>query len=197
MTFRPNHRAVITAATAFILTALAPLAALAQTTPAALVEMINKGEAFAIMRHAIAPGTGDPSNFDVTDCATQRNLDETGRKQARTIGERLKALGLKKAAVFSSAWCRCKETARLLDLGEVKVLPALNSFFGNYQRRAPQTKALRAWLTTERPASPLMLVTHQVNINALTGRYTSSGEIIVARVESDGAVKAIGAIAPR
>jgi hypothetical protein len=82
------------------------------------------------LRHALAPGTGDPPGFVLDDCSTQRNLDGRGRDQARAMGERLREAGLGDAAVFSSRWCRCLETARLLALGPVTPLPALDSFFG-------------------------------------------------------------------
>ncbi|HEY7803460.1 MAG TPA: histidine phosphatase family protein, partial [Orrella sp.] len=80
-----------------------------------------------LLRHALAPGGGDPANFDVNDCATQRNLNDVGREQARDIGRQLKALGLSPTNVWSSQWCRSFETAELMDVGEVKPLPALNS----------------------------------------------------------------------
>ncbi len=71
----------------------------------------------AIMRHAIAPGTGDPSGFDIGDCSTQRNLDDRGRKQARKVGQAFRAAGIAVDRVLTSQWCRCRETARLLELG--------------------------------------------------------------------------------
>lgn len=82
-----------------------------------------------IVRHAIAPGTGDPSNFEVDDCSTQRNLDTSGRNQALAMGDWLRSQGVDSARVYSSQWCRCKDTAELLKLGPVKELPALNSFY--------------------------------------------------------------------
>lgn len=163
-------------------------------TPESLVAAVVEGSAFAIMRHALAPGTGDPVNFDVNDCSTQRNLSESGRQQAIRTGERLRSLGLNTASVFSSAWCRCKETAELLNLGPVTVLPALNSFFEDRAKGPAQTQSLKNWLETERPDGPLLMVTHQVNISGLTGEFTTSGEIIVARLENDGSVTTLGSI---
>lgn len=160
---------------------------------AALWQAVRDGEAFAIMRHALAPGTGDPANFDVEDCATQRNLDAEGREQARAIGQRFRANGIDSAAVYSSAWCRCQDTAELLGLGEVTLLASLNSF---YQRsgRAEQTQASREWLRDYDGARPLVLVTHQVNISALMGDYTRSGETLVGRIGDDGAVELLGSL---
>lgn len=161
---------------------------------AKLWDALRQGTAFAIMRHALAPGTGDPDNFKVGDCSTQRNLSDTGRKRAREIGARFRSNGITKANVLSSQWCRCRETAELLALGQVKELPSLNSFFQKFEQRETQTKALRKWLMTSRPKGPLVLSTHQVNISALTGSYTSSGEIVVAQIDADGKVKVLGSI---
>ena len=161
---------------------------------AKLWDALRQGTVFAIMRHALAPGTGDPDNFKVGDCSTQRNLSDTGRKQAREIGARFRSNGITKANVLTSQWCRCRETAELLALGQVKELPSLNSFFQKFEQRETQTKALRKWLMTSRPKGPLVLSTHQVNISALTGSYTSSGEIVVAQIDADGKVKVLGSI---
>ena len=169
----------------------------AETSNQRLVDAVLSGTAFAIMRHALAPGTGDPSNFDVNDCTTQRNLSDRGRDQSRRIGARLKSLGLDTAAVFTSQWCRCRETAELLGLGDVTELPALNSFFQSMDQRTPQTNELKRWLSERGNAGPLMLVTHQVNISALTGSFTSSGEIVVARLQDDGTVEVLGSIETR
>ena len=100
----------------------------------------------ALLRHALAPGTGDPADFELQDCGTQRNLSVQGRDQAGRIGDRFRASGVAAANVFSSQWCRCLETANLLGLGPVKPLPALNSFFERPQDRDEQTRALADWL---------------------------------------------------
>jgi len=161
---------------------------------AALWQAASDGEAIVIMRHALAPGVGDPANFDVTDCTTQRNLDVAGRAQSREIGERFRVAGIASAAVYSSAWCRCRETAQLLGLGDVTTLPALNSFFRAWERQEAQTNDLRAWLTQWGGDGPLVLVSHQVNIRALTGLSTRSGEMLFMRIAKDGAVEVLGAI---
>ena len=155
---------------------------------------IKNGEAFAIMRHALAPGTGDPENFSVTDCATQRNLSKEGRDQARMIGHRFRAQGITAAELFSSEWCRCRETAKLLDLGEVRTLPSLNSFYESIGRREDQTSALKKWLIDQKGTKPLILVSHQVNITALTGAPTSSGEAVVAQIDKSGRVVVLGTL---
>jgi len=161
---------------------------------ARLLDAVRTGNAFAIMRHALAPGFSDPANFDVDDCSTQRNLSDEGRAQARAIGETFRKGGISEANVFSSAWCRCLETARLLGLGPVAKLAPLNSFFEARERRDAQTAALRDWLIDYKQEKPLVLVTHQVNINALTGSYTSSGETVIARIDENGRVAVLGSI---
>lgn len=147
--------------------------------------------AIAMMRHALAPGTGDPASFRLDDCATQRNLDARGRAQARAIGAALRERGIAFETVLSSQWCRCRETAELLGLGNVAEAPELNSFFGNFERRDRQTRATLNLLS--KIDGRAMLVSHQVNISALTGRGTRSGEILVIRMV-DGAVEVLGSI---
>lgn len=161
-------------------------AACAETGEAALWAALRDGGHVALMRHAIAPGVGDPAGFRLDDCTTQRKLSAQGRAQARAIGERFRANGIATAAVFSSQWCRCLDTARELALGEVVAFPGLNSFFADRGEEARHTAAVRA-LIGERARSPLplVLVTHQVNITALTGVFPASGEIIVLRVDGD------------
>lgn len=161
-------------------------AACAETDEAALWAALRDGGHVALMRHAIAPGVGDPAGFRLDDCTTQRKLSARGRAQARAIGERFRANGIATAAVFSSQWCRCLDTARGLALGEVVAFPGLNSFFADRGEEARHTAAVRA-LIGERARSPLplVLVTHQVNITALTGVFPASGEIIVLRVDGD------------
>ena len=155
---------------------------------------LRNGSAFAIMRHAIAPGVGDSANFDVNDCATQRNLSDEGRKQASKIGDRIRRHGINNAAVFSSAWCRCRETAELLKIGDAFTLISLNSFYRNSSQRGPQTKALRVWLEKYEIRSPLFLVTHNVNIRALTGVFTSQGEIVVVKRNKQGELDILGTL---
>lgn len=161
-------------------------AARAETGEAALWAALRDGGHVALIRHALAPGTGDPPGFRVDDCTTQRNLSAAGRAQARAIGERFRANGIATAAIFSSQWCRCLETAREMGLGEAVAFPGLNSFFADRGEEAWHTAAARA-LIAERAHGPLplVLVTHQVNITALSGIFPASGEIIVMRLDGD------------
>ena len=165
-------------------------------TASELVNLLNEGGHIALMRHALAPGTGDPTDVVIGDCSTQRNLSDTGRRQAKAAGEYLKSLGLDDAVVYTSQWCRCRETAALLGFGVPIDFSALNSFFELRQNEAPQMRELRRWLRSETLERPVILVTHQVVITALTGAFTSSGEIVVVRKSENGSVELVGAIPP-
>jgi phosphohistidine phosphatase SixA len=155
--------------------------------------LASKGHV-ALLRHAIAPGTGDPPHFAVGDCSTQRNLSQEGRAQAERIGARFRDNGIETARVVSSQWCRCLDTAELIGLGAVEELPLLNSFFQRTERRKPQTEALNAWLAGQELLGPLVLVTHQVNISALTGVYVASGELVVIRLSENRKIEVLGSI---
>ena len=159
-----------------------------------LINMARDEGVVFLMRHALAPGMGDPQNFDVNDCKTQRRLSEEGRIQARVVGEKFRRSGLKSARVKSSQWCRCKETAKLLKLGVVEEIQFLNSFFDTPERERSQTTALRKWLFEQASLSGLILVTHQVNITALTGVVPSSGELVVIRLKKPFAIEVLGTI---
>ena len=159
-----------------------------------LWDSLRSGESIALMRHTIAPGTGDPPEFMLGDCNTQRNLSSEGRDQAMRIGARLRENGIHTARVFSSQWCRCLDTARLLELDAVAELTIINSFFQQYENREPQTQALREWITAQNPDDPLILVTHQVNITALTGIYPSSGEMVIIRRAGGVELEVVGTI---
>lgn len=150
----------------------------------------------ALLRHASAPGTGDPPGFRLEDCATQRNLSPEGRSEAEEIGGGFRSYGVRVDVVYSSEWCRCLETAQLLDLGDVVPLPPLNSFLGQPEQEGPQMAALRAWIAEHSPRGAVVLVTHQVVVTSLTGIVPASGEIVVARPRADGRLDVIGRIPP-
>jgi phosphohistidine phosphatase SixA len=143
-----------------------------------------------LLRHATAPGTGDPPGFKLGDCSTQRNLDASGRLQAQRIGQALRAqlaqAGNLVQAVWTSQWCRTQDTAALA-FPEIKATPVLafNSFFEDNSRAAPQTQAAKQLLAGWRGPGVLVVVTHQVNITALTGVVPASGAGVVLRFEGD------------
>ncbi len=161
----------------------------------ALWQSLRSGGTVVLLRHALAPGTGDPADFVLGNCSTQRNLSDEGRAQAKRIGALLKANGVDRALVHSSQWCRCLETAALLGLGRVEELPALNSFFGRYEHEKAQIRAMRTWIARQTLDAPVVLVTHQVNITGLTGIYPASGEMVVVRPDRDGSLTTLGTIA--
>ena len=188
-------------ATRCALFAVLVLAAVGMVAPAALHaderalwRALQSGNHVAVIRHALAPGFGDPPDFEIGKCATQRNLSDQGRQQAAAIGDRFRAHGIAAARVYSSQWCRCLETAEQLALGPVEALPALNSFFQNVARKEPQMRQLRAWLAQQDLTRPLVLVTHQVNITALTGVYPASGEMVVIRPAASGQWQVVGRV---
>jgi phosphohistidine phosphatase SixA len=147
-----------------------------------------------IMRHADAPGTGDPAGFRIGDCATQRNLGEAGRAQARRWGERFRQKGIAVSLVLTSQWCRARETAELMAVGPIEEAPAaLNSFFGRPGEREAATEALKSRLAAlPVGAATVVLVTHQVNITALTGVFPQSGEAVVLRRGEGGSFQPLG-----
>jgi phosphohistidine phosphatase SixA len=182
-----------------LLLRLAPLLAAGAAAGAARADepawrALAAGGCALLMRHAgTVPGIGDPPGFRLDDCATQRNLSEAGRDQARAFGAELARRGVAFDAVLSSRWCRCLETARLaFPRHEVEVLEALNSFFADGGTRAAQTAALRAWLSRQGPRRRVALVTHMVNIAALTGEPAAMGEAVIVRLGPDGAGAVLG-----
>ena len=142
-------------------------------------EIIKNIDANVIfMRHALAPGIGDPTNFKIGDCSTQRNLNQVGITQAVLIGKQLKENSIQFDKVYSSYWCRCYQTASLLDIGLVHKFSGLNSIFQNFVPRNETLKKLEQKLF-ELPSSSLVIfVTHQVNIQAITKKNVISGGMV-------------------
>ncbi|MBD2151232.1 histidine phosphatase family protein [Pseudanabaena sp. FACHB-1277] len=150
-----------------------------------------------LMRHAIAPGTGDPEQFKIDDCSTQRNLSEEGRAQARQAGAEFRKRRIPIQQVLSSQWCRCLETAKLLNLGEVKPEPALNSFFRDRSTEDAQTIQTRRLIVEhQQQDGVVVMVTHQVNITALTGIVPRSGAAVVVQANTAGDVTVIAELDP-
>ncbi|WP_439598644.1 histidine phosphatase family protein [Falsiroseomonas sp.] len=143
-------------------------------------EVLRQG-GIALFRHAQAPGGGDPPGMRLGACETQRNLDETGRDQARRIGAAFRSRGIAVGAVLASAWCRTRETAELAFPGAVRLEPAFDSFFGNRAAEPERTAAARRILLGWEGPGALVAVTHQVNITALTGLFPASGEAMLLR----------------
>lgn len=161
-----------------------------------LAELPRPGR-LLLLRHANAPGIGDPAGFTLSDWRSQRNLDAAGRAQAARLGARLRSAGAARAMVYSSQWHRCLETARLLGLGEVTELPAINSFLGQPHERGRRVAMLRGFLAAlPSDGPPVVLVTHRVVITALTGGYAAAGGGMLPRLNSSSAPRVLGEIGP-
>jgi phosphohistidine phosphatase SixA len=148
---------------------------------------------YVLMRHAIAPGTGDPANFQLGDCSTQRNLSEEGRAQARRVGETFRQQNVAVQQVLSSEWCRCLDTAELMALGPVERFPVLNSFFADRTQGPERTEQLRAFMVNHRDEPGVtVLVTHFVNIAAMAGSNVSSGAMVVMQINDQNEPEVLG-----
>lgn len=157
-----------------------------------LVQAIRTPGAVVMIRHAqTEPGIGDPENFRLADCATQRNLSAEGRRQSVRLGQWFQAQGLRPQQVLSSQWCRCLDTARLAFANQAPVQPfaALNSFFQGHGDRQAQLRQARDRAKVFRDRSEKgfeVWVTHQVTISALTDVYLDMGELVVALPDQTG-----------
>ena len=154
----------------------APVAAAddSQEAWAALVS----GSHIALIRHGNAPpGYGDPPGFKIDDCATQRNLDEKGRAQARALGEAFRQHGVRADKILSSPWCRCLETARLMGLGPVDGTWAVAASDRSPERLAAMRQILANW----RGPGTLVVVTHALTVQALVGIMPGQAETVVIR----------------
>ncbi len=144
-----------------------------------IAALLRIGGCVALMRHAeTVPGVGDPPDFKLDDCRTQRNLSVAGQQDARRIGTWFKQNKFQPRAVRSSAWCRCKDTADLA-FGQHTVWPALNSVFNDRAQLPDQSEVVRKALAAIAPQQFEVWVTHQVNITALTGQGIGMGEIFI------------------
>lgn len=153
--------------------------------PADFWTRLREGGNVVLMRHATTePGVGDPPDFRLGECATQRNLSAEGREQARRVGEAFRREAIRLDEVRSSAWCRCVDTAQLA-FGRHVVWSPINSFFGSASAREAQTREVLTAVRALRAPTNWMLVTHQVNITALTGEYLAMGEVFVTRPEGE------------
>jgi phosphohistidine phosphatase SixA len=162
---------------------------IAQQAIASLVDNLQDGQHVLLMRHADAPGYGDPAGYVIGQCSTQRNLGDYGKKQSIAIGAWLTKQGIQKADVFSSPWCRCIDTANLLNKGSAIIEPSLGSFFDNMSLEKRQTKALEIFIKNElakQSKAALILVTHHVNIQAYTGKVVGVGDMVLVKANKNG-----------
>jgi phosphohistidine phosphatase SixA len=147
-----------------------------------------------LLRHTIAPGVGDPENFKLNDCSTQRNLSQLGREDAKAVGDWLKRRDIKISRVESSRWCRAKQTAQLLGIGRVRLNSNLDSLFESADpAKAIQTVRVKKQIIDWRNKSGLLvLVGHFVNIGAVAGVGVGSGEGVLVKADSKGKITVVG-----
>ena len=145
-----------------------------------LIQSLQEGGKIIFIRHAYAPGGGDPDNFDINDCTTQRNLNDDGIKQSKLIGEFFVKNNIQIDQVLSSEWCRCKDTAKHA-FQNFKTFDALNSFYSPKfaKNKNKQIKRLSKYLKKWRSKKNLILVTHYVVIMEILSVAANSGEIII------------------
>lgn len=177
---------------ALLLALSAPFGHAAEPDEDALWRRLRGGGVTVLMRHAqTVPGIGDPPGFVLGQCPTQRNLSHSGQRDARRIGAAFHAHGVRPGAVWSSRWCRCLDTARLA-FGRVQAEPSLDSMFTDDAARAgAKLRDLHAKLAARQDSTPLVLVTHDVNIRALTGQSLAPGDMVLA-VLRDGKLEVLG-----
>ena len=146
-----------------------------------LINKLEEGEKLIFIRHAYAPGSGDPNNFSLNDCSTQRNLSQDGKKQAQHIGEFFKKNKIRIDKVLSSEWCRCKETAKIA-FKDFTTKSFLNSFYSSRfaKNKDNQLEALNSYIKNFKSNKNLVLVTHYVVISEVLDYAPSSGEIVIS-----------------
>ncbi len=145
-----------------------------------IVEILKKDNNIIFIRHAIAPGNGDPSNFDILECSTQRNLSKNGELQALKIGNFFKKNDIKITEVLSSEWCRCKDTAKIA-FGNYETKNFLNSFYDDRfsENKDKQILEFQKFIRNWNKTGNLVFVTHYVVISEILNKATSSGEIVI------------------
>ena len=160
---------------------------------AAAWSALRRGEGVALMRHTDAPGgAGDPAGFRLDDCSTQRNLSDKGRADAAEVGRRLKTERAVIGKLASSPWCRCLDTARLLDIGTVQPEPTFGNVVVLSDRRSELVQGARKLIGAWKGPGTLLVVTHGATIQALTGYGPAQGEIVVVSARADGSLLEIG-----
>ncbi len=175
----------------------APQALAADNPGAELWHNLRSGRHVVLIRHAATvPGIGDPSDFILGACHTQRNLSDAGRKDARRIGAAFRSQKIPVADILSSRWCRCIDTAQLA-FGRVTPAPMMDSMFNDdASARERKMREVRAFLKAYQGEGNLVLVTHDVNIRALVGASVSQGDMVLATIKPDGSLKMVGILPP-
>lgn len=159
--------------------------------------LLGGGGQVVLIRHGrTTPGVGDPPGFRLDECASQRNLDDDGRRESRRLGETFRARRIPVGRVLSSPWCRCMETARLA-FGGGETWQPLSNLFGRPENRETQVRQLRARVSEPPSGGNLVLVTHGSIIAALTGINPGTTEMVVVTPRGGGAFEVAGRIQAR
>lgn len=159
----------------------------------ALWALLRSGGQVVLLRHSLTdPGVGDPPGMKLGECATQRNLNEQGRGEARRLAEALRSRGIPVASVQSSPWCRCLETARLVFGREPEVQPALGNLFGRRDLEPQQVAALRKLVERMPQRGNAFMVTHGSTTLALTGVSPATTEMVVLTPKAGGGFSVAG-----
>ena len=143
-----------------------------------LISELKKGGNLIFIRHAYAPGGGDPDNFDLNDCKTQRNLSAEGIEQAKRIGEFFKRNNISFEKVYSSEYCRCKDTARNA-FKDFETFSGLNSTFADSSKTPAYMKKTKEFIEKLDKNKNYIFVAHHTTIEGLTSTFASSGEMII------------------
>lgn len=163
----------------------------------ALWGKLREGGYVLLIRHAATdPGVGDPAGFKLDDCVTQRNLNAEGREQARRLGERLRGERVPVAKVFTSPWCRCRDTATLA-FGKAEDWEALSNIFDQRDREADRSERVRKRVGSfadRKPGGNVVMMTHGINIAALTRISPAPGGIVVLRPDGCCGFKVAGTL---
>jgi phosphohistidine phosphatase SixA len=193
MTRPARRRAIHPAAVVMLLVGLAPASA-----DDAAWAALRAGGHVALVRHAATTGgAGDPPGFRLEDCATQRNLTAEGRVQARRIGERFRAEGIAVGKVLASEWCRCGETAELMQLGPVERAPTFNNAFALRGRADELSAGARDVIAAWNGPGTLVIVTHGANILPLTGiNPVEGGFVVVKPDDASRTLRVLGQVTP-
>jgi phosphohistidine phosphatase SixA len=173
--------------------------AAAQEETATLWAALRAGGHVALVRHAAtAGGAGDPPGFRLDDCATQRNLTDKGRAEARRLGEQFRSEDVVVGKLLSSQWCRCQETAALMDLGPVELTSTFNNAFTLRDRVGTLTAGARAVVAGWTQPDTLVVVTHGANILPLTGEMPEEGGMVIVKPDPSSAanLRTLGHISP-
>jgi phosphohistidine phosphatase SixA len=179
---------------------LLALVALIAPSPAqaddALWELLRGGGQVVLMRHAVTtPGVGDPPGFRLDDCATQRNLTDEGRADARRVGAAFRTRAVPVGRVLSSPWCRCVETARLA-FGGSELWTPLSNLFDNRAREPEQMRALREVAGRRPTGGNLLLITHGSVVLPLAGIQPAPAELVILTPDDAGRFRVAGRLAP-